>query len=207
MSIDGFVEEISSLNKRRQEDERWREILDNHRNVIECFIVSNADLIKHFDALVRDGESEYQSNGLASATRHRFTEMSKNAISWQLGIELVSKSACRYADRINQMIVGSNVNLSDVAAQFRGEYMEGEQLMANSTPMMHAFIDASTNLIRALGQIMEIIEGEYREMGLTSRVNRRLGEMADDSEHVKRTLDLIPRVLSGLLARVQRMNN
>ena len=202
MSIDGFVEEISSLNERRQEDERWRERLDNYRNVIECFIVSNADLIKHLDAIIRAGESEYQSNGLTSATRHRFTEISKNTISWQLGIELVSKSASRYADRVNQMI-DSNVNLSDVAAQVRGEYVEWEQLMANSTPMMHAFIDASTNLIRALGQIMEIIEGEYKADGLTSRVGRRLGEMADDSEHVKRTLDLIPRVLD----RVQRINN
>ena len=206
MSIDGFVEEISSLNERRQEDERWRERLDNHRNVIECFIVSNADLIKHLDAIIRAGESEYQSNGLTSATRHRFTEMSKNTTSWQLGIELVSRSASQYADRINQMI-GSNVNLSDVAAQVRGEYVEREQLMANSTPMMHAFIDTSTNLIRALGQIMEIIEGEYKADGLTSRVGRRLGEMADDSEHVKRTLDLIPRVLSGFLDRVQRINN
>ena len=206
MSIDGFVEEISSLNERRQEDERWREILDNHRDVIECFIVSNADLIKHLDAIIRAGENEYQNNGrLTSATRHRFTDMSKNSISWQLGIERVSRSASQYADRINQMIVGSNVNLSDVAAQFRGEYMEREQLMANSTPMMHAFIDASANLIRALGQIMEIIEGEHRADGLTSRVGRRLGEMADDSEHVKRTLDLIPRVLSGFLDRVQRI--
>ena len=51
----------------------------------------------------------------------------KNSISWQLGIERVSRSASQYADRINQMMVGSNVNLSDVAAQFRGEYMEREQ--------------------------------------------------------------------------------
>ena len=85
MSIDGFVEEISSLNERRQEDERWRERLDNHRNVIECFIVSNADLIKHLDAIIRAGESEYQSNGLTSATRHRFTEMSKNTIILAVG--------------------------------------------------------------------------------------------------------------------------
>ena len=206
MSIDGFVEEISSLNKRRQEDEQWRKILDNHRNMIECFIVSNSGLIKYVNRIIELAEREYPIAGLTKRHKVRFTDLSENTEAWQLSIELISSCALLYSKRINQMI-GSNLTEADAEMEALKQRIQRMGSVGDEMPVMESFIEASINLVIGLYQIMEIIEGEYIEMGLTSRVNRRLGEMADDVEHVNRTLNLIPRVLSGFLARVQRMNN
>ena len=99
-------------------------------------------------------------------------------------------------------MIGSNLTEADAEMEALKQRIQRLRSVGNETPMMESVIEAFINLVISLYQIMEIIEGEYRADGLTSRVNRRLGEMADDSEHVKRTLDLIPRVLFGLLARV-----
>ena len=206
MSIDGFVEEISSLNKRRQEDEQWRKVLDNHRDMIECFIVSNSGLIKYTNRIIVLAEREYPIAGLTERHKVRFTDLSENTEAWQLSIKLISSCALLYSKRINQMM-GSNLTEADAEMEALKQRMQKLSSVGNEMPMMESFVEASMNLVIGLYQIMEIIEKEYREMGLTSRVNRRLGEMADDVEHVQRTLNLIPRVLSGLLARVQRMNN
>ena len=206
MSIDGFVEEISSLNKRRQEDEQWRKVLDNHRDMIECFIIANSGLIKYANRIIELAEEEFPRLGLTQHARMRFTDMSENCKAWELSVELIRSFALRYENRINQMIT-SNLNDSDTEIEELKRRMESMRTVASRLPMMESFVEASINLVIALYQIMEIIERENRDAGLTSRVNRRLGEMADDVEHVKRTLNLIPRVLPGLLARVQRMNN
>lgn len=204
MSIDGFVEEISSLNKRRQEDEQWRKVLDNHRDMIECFIIANSGLIKYANRIIELAEEEFPRLGLTPLARVRFSDMSENCKVWELSVELIRSFAGRYENRINQMIT-SNLNDSDTEIEELKRRMESMRTVASRLPMMESFVEASINLVIALYQIMEIIEREYRDAGLTSRVNRRLGEMADDVEHVKRTLNLIPRVLPGLLARVQRM--
>ena len=202
MSIDGFVEEISSLNKRRQEDEQWRKVLDNHRDMIECFIIANSGLTKYANRIIELAERE----GLTERHKVRFTDLSENTEAWQLSIELISSCALLYSKRINQMI-GSNLTEADAVIEALKQRIQELRSVGDEMPVMESFIEASINLVIGLYQIMEIIEGEYKADGLTSRVGRRLGEMADDSEHVKRTLDLIPRVLSGLLDRVQRMNN
>ena len=202
MSIDGFVEEISSLNERRQEDEQWRKVLDNHRDMIECFIIANSGLTKYANRIIELAERE----GLTERHKVRFTDLSENTEAWQLSIELISSCALLYSKRINQMI-GSNLTEADAVIEALKQRIQELRSVGDKMPVMESFIEASINLVIGLYQIMEIIEGEYKADGLTSRVGRRLGEMADDSEHVKRTLDLIPRVLSGLLDRVQRMNN
>ena len=202
MSIDGFVEEISSLNKRRQEDEQWRKVLDNHRDMIECFIVSNSGLIKYSNRIIELAERE----GLTERHKVRFTDLSENTKAWTLSIQLIGKCAFLYSNRINQMM-GSNLTEADAEMEALKQRIQELRSVGDEMPVMESFIEASINLVIGLYRIMEIIEEEYREMGLTSRVNRRLGEMSDDIKHVNRTVKLIPSVLPELLARVQRMNN
>ncbi|MYE88323.1 hypothetical protein F4X33_04925 [Candidatus Poribacteria bacterium] len=202
MSIEDFEKEIDSLNQRRGEDECWRKALDNHRDMIECFIVSNSGLIKYSNRIIELAERD----GLTERHKVRFTDLSENCEAWVSGIELISSCALLYSNRINQMI-GSN--LIDMAEEMEAlkQRVYSMRTVADEMPVMEGFIDASINLVIGLYQIMEIVEAEYRDLGLTPRVNCRLGDMANDVAHVDRVLKLIPEILPAFLVRVERINN
>ena len=210
MSIEGFEAEINNLNQRRQEDEEWRQLVDNHRNMIEGFIGTTADLMRDINQIIGDAETEHQAAGLTERIRRRFSEMSEDVKYLERAITLISNAAYRFADRIERMR-GSEQNefeaaISDLDQKAR-EDEEWRRLIDSQTTMMGSFIDVSANLIRSLGQIIESIETEYQAAGLTERANRRLSEMSEDSEHVLRTMTLIPNTISGFLDRVQQMQN
>ena len=210
MSVDGFEAEINNLNQRRQEDEEWRQLVDNHRNMIEGFIGTTADLMRDINQIIGDAETEHQAAGLTERIRHRFSKMSEDVKYLERAITLISNAAYRFADRIERMRGSeqnefeAEINALDQRAR---EDEEWRRLIDNRTTMTGSFIDASTNLIRSLGQIIESIETEYQAAELTERVNRRLSEMSEDSEHVLRTMTLIPNTISGFLGRVQQMQN
>ncbi len=210
MSIDGFEAEINNLNQRRQEDEEWRQLVDNHRNMIEGFIGTTADLMRDINQIIGDAETEHQAAGLTERIRRRFSKMSEDVKYLERPITLISNAAYRFADRIERMRGSeqnefeAEINALDQRAR---EDEEWRRLIDNRTTMTGSFIDASANLIRSLGQIIESIETEYQAAELTERVNRRLSEMSEDSEHVLRTMTLIPNTISGFLGRVQQMQN
>ena len=210
MSVDGFEAEINNLNQRRQEDEEWRQLVDNHRNMIEGFIGTTDDLMRDINQIIGDAETEHQAAGLTERIRRRFSKMSEDVKYLERAITLISNAAYRFADRIERMRGSeqnefeAEINALDQRAR---EDEEWRRLIDNRTTMTGSFIDASANLIRSLGQIIESIETEYQAAELTERVNRRLSEMSEDSEHVLRTMTLIPNTISGFLGRVQQMQN
>ena len=205
MSIEDFEVERRKLQERRREDDQWRDILDNHRDAIEYFIMCNSDLIRYADEMIARGERECQRGGLSANTRRAFDEMSENTEPWAAAVSLIGRAAERYAERIIQM-VESRLDVGGVRMLTVNEYEEWNEIMQNRSRRLETFIDSSANLIRALGSIMEIVEGEYQRDGLTGRVGRRLGEMGDDSEYIKRTFDLITTSMSGMMQRVARIN-
>ena len=210
MSIDRFEAEINSLNQRRQEDEEWRQLVDNHRNMIEGFIGTTADLMRDINQIIGDAETEHQAAGLTERIRRQFSEMSEDTKYLGRAITLISNAAYQFADRIERMRdseqnkLEAEINALDQKARDDEEW---RKLIDNRTAMTGSFIDASANLIRSLGQIIESIETEYQAAGLTERANRRLSEMSEDSEHILRTMNLIPDTISGFLSRVQQMQN
>ena len=154
MSIDGFVEEISSLNKRRQEDEQWRKVLDNHRDMIECFIVSNSGLIKYSNHIIELAERE----GLTERHKVRFTDLSENTKAWTLSIELISSCALLYSKRINQMI-GSNLTEADAVIEALKQRIQELRSIGDEMPVMESFIEASINLVIGLYHYRRRVQG------------------------------------------------
>ena len=210
MSIEGFEAEISNLNQRRQEEEEWRQLVDGHRDLIGCFIGTTANLMRDIDQIIGSAETEHQAAGFIAQASRRLSGMSEDVIHLERAITLISNAAYRLADRIGRIQDSEQDEFEaeiNALGQWRREDEEWRILIDSGSDMTESFIGASANLMRGLGEITGSIKTEYQATGLTERVNRRLNEMAEDSEHVLRTINLVSNTMSGFLDRVQRMQN